>query len=179
MKKQTRRSVFETNSSSMHSISIGHSDTFKFPKSVQLYFGEFGWGYDEFNDAQNKLSYVLTAIQYHVDDIPKYPEKNDNMSWDEWEKSKEKIEYEISVNKAIIESKYLRWLKELLNGVGVHYYPEIPETTSKWNEYGYIDHQSTDVIDEIWSDDENEFKENMKNFIFNPNSTLYVDNDNN
>lgn len=68
---QVRRSVFETNSSSTHSISIqsrrsGTSqleDALKIVDGVlQVELGEFGWGYDEYYDAEDKMSYLFSQI---------------------------------------------------------------------------------------------------------------------
>lgn len=56
--KQIRNSVFETNSSSMHSIAISKEPVIGFPESIYFYLGEYGW---EFNDV-NPASYLYTAI---------------------------------------------------------------------------------------------------------------------
>lgn len=60
-----RKSVFETNSSSSHSISIsaGDSDalmdTIKIPESgvLELGSGEYGWEWEKYNDAATKADY--------------------------------------------------------------------------------------------------------------------------
>jgi hypothetical protein len=66
MQKLIRHGVFETNSSSSHSISISH-DVRKyqtlFPDEDGAYIfdgGEFGWGYDSYTDADTKANYVAT-----------------------------------------------------------------------------------------------------------------------
>jgi hypothetical protein len=41
--KQIRKGVFETNSSSTHSICIAKDDGLTIPKSLHFDFGEFGW----------------------------------------------------------------------------------------------------------------------------------------
>jgi hypothetical protein len=42
--RQTRNGVFETNSSSTHSISISGNDKFIYPKFIPtIEFGEYGW----------------------------------------------------------------------------------------------------------------------------------------
>ena len=63
-----RSLVFETNSSSMHSISITGNDNYQKPKQsiIKGEFGEFGWGYDNLDTVYKKLSYVLTMIQYRI-----------------------------------------------------------------------------------------------------------------
>jgi len=70
MAKLIRESVFETNSSSAHSISLGR-DTGKafvldtiYPNSegeITIYGGEFGWEFDRHNDARTKASYALSS----------------------------------------------------------------------------------------------------------------------
>lgn len=58
--RQIRNNVFETNSSSMHSIAISKEPVAGFPESIYFYLGEYGW---EFNDV-SPASYLYTAIMY-------------------------------------------------------------------------------------------------------------------
>lgn len=76
MKRQVRRKVFETNSSSMHSLTVEklgvteylHVDEVE--NKVIVNYGEFGWGYDEYTDPETKLSYLITMLaQYACGDI--------------------------------------------------------------------------------------------------------------
>lgn len=63
MKRQVRRNVFETNSSSTHAICITKKkDSYKLPDHIDFEFGEFGWVYEEYNDTYSKASYLITAI---------------------------------------------------------------------------------------------------------------------
>ena len=63
MKRQIRKSVFETNSSSTHAICITKKkDNYKLSDHIDFEFGEFGWEYDEYRDVDNKASYLITAI---------------------------------------------------------------------------------------------------------------------
>lgn len=63
MKRQIRRNVFETNSSSTHAICITKKkNNYKLPDHIDFEFGEFGWEYDEYRDVDNKASYLITAI---------------------------------------------------------------------------------------------------------------------
>ena len=76
MKKLIRENVFETNSSSCHSISLG-KDTGKqflldtlYPDQhgvINLSGGEFGWEWAKYNDVQTKASYAATATLYGLD----------------------------------------------------------------------------------------------------------------
>ena len=75
MKTQIRRGVFETNSSSVHSISI-IKDNFKgsLPKKFVINCnGEFGWEGDTYDDSASKAAYLYQAIKY-------YTEKNANVN---------------------------------------------------------------------------------------------------
>ena len=54
--KQIRRNVFETNSSSTHSIAIPKKC--EVPRSVNLYTDDFGWAFEEVN----AVTYFYTAI---------------------------------------------------------------------------------------------------------------------
>lgn len=63
MKRQIRKSVFETNSSSTHAICITKKkDKYKLPDHIDFEFGEFGWECEEYEDTYNKASYLITAI---------------------------------------------------------------------------------------------------------------------
>lgn len=79
--KQIRKNVFETNSSSVHSLSIEGKDNYDYTqlndyieedyghngygKYLKLNFEAFGWGWEsdlDENSAIAKLEYILTAI---------------------------------------------------------------------------------------------------------------------
>ncbi len=64
MKRQIRRSCFETNSSSTHAICITKSDVDKnsLPNHVTFTHGEFGWENAEYSDLWDKASYLYEAI---------------------------------------------------------------------------------------------------------------------
>ena len=71
MKRLIRKRVFESNSSSSHSISMSSEDKqfildTIYPDQfgrVYVYGGEYGWEWERYNDAVTKLSY---AYQDHV-----------------------------------------------------------------------------------------------------------------
>jgi len=157
--KSIRKSVFETNSSSMHSLAVIGGDRMNHDiyttldengvKKIPAHSGEHGWGYDTLKTPIEKLGYVTTMIQYKdsVDEIP--------------------------------NSKYFGWLSEMIKdytGYELLYVPNSPD--DKWYRDGYIDHQSTDILDDEWSSDEQEFKNNMRNVIFNDKYFIIIDNDN-
>ena len=169
MKKKIRNNVFETNSSSMHSLSIRpHCDTI--PMVIKtISFGQYGWEMDNYDCVDEKLSYVITAIQYFCDDSPKsYCTSDDN---------KDQIINDLL--DWIENNKYFQWLHEMVQDfTGSDF--EVNLLSDEWNMMGYIDHESVYLLNEygLWSNDEKTFKDNMKEFIFNGGYMLITDNDN-
>lgn len=63
--KQIRQGVFETNSSSTHSICIAKDVDPELPKRIAFRFGEFGWECDTLRSEHEKASYLYTGL-FHV-----------------------------------------------------------------------------------------------------------------
>lgn len=61
MKIQHRYGVFETNSSSIHSLCVPQNTPYKVPKYVNFYLGRYGWGPDIENIPGNYL-YTYLAL---------------------------------------------------------------------------------------------------------------------
>lgn len=67
--KKIRQHVFETNSSSCHSISISNTGNLfqtLYPNdegNIILYGDDFGWGIDTHNDVITKASYLVTHLK--------------------------------------------------------------------------------------------------------------------
>lgn len=107
-----RHSVFETNSSSTHSISIASGDYV--PDIIyvdeegicRIYPGEFGWEVESYYDAPTKASYCLTYV--------KTGGGEDN------------------------EALLVRVLKEVTGAKEIQF----EKTDFDYHEWGYIDHQS-------------------------------------
>lgn len=76
MKTVVRRSVFETNSSSVHTLSIiKNPKNLQIPKKVTIDTGRyFGWENEIYSDLETKLSYLWLAInEYSKEDMrPKF-----------------------------------------------------------------------------------------------------------
>lgn len=64
MKRQIRRGVFESNSSSTHAICISKNNINKnsLPSYVTFTHGEFGWEFSVYDDTWTKASYLYEAI---------------------------------------------------------------------------------------------------------------------
>lgn len=59
---QIRKGVFETNSSSTHSICIAKDVEVSIPRSIHFSFGEFGWERDTLSTPLEKASYLYTGL---------------------------------------------------------------------------------------------------------------------
>lgn len=57
-----RRSVFETNSSSTHSICVAEDNPLVFPKDLDFDFKEYGWEVAVYDSTYLKASYLYTAV---------------------------------------------------------------------------------------------------------------------
>lgn len=69
---QVRLGVFETNSSSTHSISIGTMEPNDIPNvegnEINIHFGEYGWEWQTFSNVEDRMSYAATfAFNYGTD----------------------------------------------------------------------------------------------------------------
>lgn len=151
MKTLIRPGVFETNSSSCHSISISSN----VPKYETLYpdedgllvfnGGQFGWEWKDYYKAKDKCNYVATLIHELSED---YRDDSDNQ---DAIRLKEKFERVVKDHTGATEILYD------LNDV-------------------YIDHQSVDSNSgpEIVDLSEQE----LKDLLFNPDSEISTGNDN-
>lgn len=134
MKKIVRTGVFETNSSSSHSLSVANSDQeFVLDTLYPDQFGvirvegkQFGWGWEKSNDAETKLAYAFQD-SFGQDDL-----------------IKEVVMEQTGANEVIFNEGD-----------------------------GYIDHEGVGTTNDIRNS-----KEDMRNFIFNKNSWLFIGNDN-
>ena len=65
MKKAIRTNIFETNSSSTHTISISRNfdvANYQFPKTLVFQGGKFGWDVDIYDDVDSRCRYLYTAM---------------------------------------------------------------------------------------------------------------------
>lgn len=69
--KKIRKGVFETNSSSTHSICIDINETnnLDIPNEIHTSYGEYGWEHDRLETVSEKASYLFTGLkQLQLDD---------------------------------------------------------------------------------------------------------------
>ena len=146
--KNVRHSVFETNSSSSHSISISKSTELLGTLQINndgeciIDCGEFGWECDTHSDSYTKAQYALTWARDHN------RQQEENLAM-----LSKVIRNQTGAAKVVLE------LGEMDNR---GYYSN-----------GYIDHQSDGVCAEAF-----ESEEKLRQFIFNKNSVLETGNDN-
>ena len=160
-----RNNVFETNSSSAHSLAFGTSKIirgagwgipedetdfsnplyhlYEIPSCYQGYklyewLWEYGWGYDVLSTPQEKFSYLITGIY----------QRNDG----------------VDINKSMFYTEIKHWLTEL--GIDV--------IESRADEDGYIDHESTWLVNPSLF----KTKEDLITYLFNDNIVIYIENDN-
>ena len=147
--KTVRHSVFETNSSSSHSITISKDNVDGLYESIipdddgniTLFGGEYGWQWERFNDALTKANYCAVDSLHNLVHLEMLSE----------------VICEHTGAKQVI----------------------ISATTSNYNNgvyldgNSYIDHDSEGVANEAFNS-----KSELKEFLFNPRSWLFLGNDN-
>lgn len=154
MTTQVRRSVFETNSSSSHSLTLGKAALvapmlFQSERElgvVEVPLGRFGWEQDTYNAFHDKLSYVVTQIATML-----------NLHYDmEQSEARAKL---YADPRMVLVSKVVREF------AGVEL--EVAPTP------GYVDHQSVGLCDELFADEAK-----LRQFLFDETSLFETDNDN-
>lgn len=159
--KLIRNGVFETNSSSAHSLAYGTSKIIrgsswgspnetdlsnpmyrldKVPDHYRNYtfyewLGEFGWGYDVLTTPQEKFSYLLTQMA------------------DTSEELHESTDYET--------------IKEMVEDIGC-------EIVRCNDQDGYVDHESYGIVKPSLF----KSKKDLITYLFNDNIRVYIENDN-
>jgi hypothetical protein len=157
MKIQIRESVFETNSSSTHAISIASpQELFNIPETVRFTSDkEFGWENEIYNDYINKAAYIWLTIISNKGDLKDestvidYKIKLTNILKEAGVKNVEFQDYEY------VESSWK----------GGYHYIDVD---------GYIDHRpELSFVDDLIND-----PSLLISFLFNPNSEIETGNDN-
>ena len=162
MRKQTRRCVFESNSSSTHSLTVnklgctGTLEVDEYENKVITQFGEFGWGYDVYNDPETKLSYLVTMlIETHRDCCT----LDELYETEDFAMINEAVANYCNCDGIIIDEDLVRCNDE--------------EDT--WCDHnGYIDHQSIMDIGDLLAD----YDCSVEEFIFDRGIVLVIDCDN-
>jgi hypothetical protein len=172
MKRQVRRNVFETNSSSVHSISLSNGGTLEQShlyvndetNKIRVNFGEFGWGYERLNSQSEKLEYLLTMA----------------MSTEG---------RKLSAPEEFIETEGLKLLNDEIanycNCDGIEIIGKMEADSWSYNgktehyiSYdGYIDHQSVEGYSSL-KDFLDKNDTTVVDYVFNSKVSMIIDNDN-
>ena len=157
---QIRKNVFETNSSSTHSLVISKKERsydYHLPVDagvLTIPFGEFGWGPDILVAPIEKLAYLVTD-RCGLYDIP-----------EELKNADDDAIYCFIME----ESEAVRDIVEVVKRCC----PEVEEVRfelgDRWNPFGYIDHQSQGTSYEV--------DLSIEDLIFSNKVIIMVDNDN-
>jgi len=149
MKRQIRKSVFETNSSSIHSIIISNDFPTKSEIPSVLHFcrDEFGWEWAIYNNCAKKANYLYECL------IDLYYDWKDG--------SKTKLE------------QVCNQIKDALSMYGIEC--DFEEVTAKNWDDGYVDHgeENKELVEYLLSD-----PKNLIRFLFNYDSCISTGNDN-
>ena len=188
MKTQIRHGVFETNSSSCHSLSIKKSrGDYKYDQlkrwvdeddnTIHIGFGEFGWECKEYTDPFVKLEYALTmVVETECRDIK---DVNEFFETDGFNEINDLIKRVCDCDGITLTSEMeLRWYhpsywdydkkKEVTDSSITYWYI---------NHDGYIDHQSCEGYKSL-QDFLDYYGITLEEFIFDTGVELITDNDN-
>ena len=171
MKQIIRHGVFETNSSSTHSLSIqsGNVRPFNLPLDDDGYiiaeFGEFGWGYEELITQEQKFSYLLTyVVASEMNNYYKSAKKKADQLL------RETVGYKL----------LLEFAEEYCEGISLDLCSlELVESYKDGQyiveSYGYVDHQSVNGNLANWL---RERKVTIEEVVLNDGVKIIIDNDN-
>ena len=161
---QIRKNVFETNSSSTHSLVISNKErSYDYNLPVEdgvltIPFGEFGWGPDILSTPIEKLSYLITD-RIDLYDLPEDIKDDED-----------------AVQALIMESEPICEIVDAIK----YACPEVKEVRfevgDSWHPFGYVDHQSCGTSREDGlSIEEIAFSNKVIIMIANDNGYYYED----
>jgi len=176
MIRNVRKSVFETNSSSCHSVSVSNKKLRKNgliidrdTNKIITWFGDFDWDFRKITDSETKLSYLMTMLV--------------ETEFNKCKKAKEfyQLNGYRKIENALCEYCNCDGIRivnpELSVEKGKNPYSETEEVCYFHNHSGYIDHQSCENYKTI-DDFLNQYHLTILEFIFGDGVDLIIDNDN-
>jgi len=164
MKRVMRDNVWETNSSSMHTVTVrgkrNINNHYRINDIIEVYLDEYGWDGDPCDDFMSKLAYAMSMVLH-----TEYPSFN---HYDE----------DFIVDQEILEE--LPGYQLLINAIREHGYCErivIKRRDGAYYPYGYIDHQSFEDYSSL-QDFLDDWHVDAETLLFDDNVTIWIDNDN-
>lgn len=171
MKRQTRRNVFETNSSSMHSLTIkkgklneSHLLVDDFDNKVESGFGEYGWEIENYESQSEKLRYILTMCACTEGRRLVTPNE-----FYETEGFK-------SISNAVANYCHCDGVKIEDGAMKTEHWDYCNEDRLDYD--GYIDHQSCEDYSSVADFLAQNNIDSVEDFIFNDGIIVHTDNDN-
>lgn len=148
--KSIRWGIFETNSSSTHTLVISNEDDLTIEDRLCFNFGEFGWEFEEYYTPEERASYLWTYFVYMYSDYNSSTHTYDYSKALEW---KDKLE-------AVLNDK----------GIECEFSDPYKEDT------GYIDHggELNGLFESMIEEDNNK----LMHYLFGRTSVIYTGNDN-
>lgn len=162
MKIKKRKKIWESNSSSMHSVSISKSDSkgSLYPNDdgyVEVNSGEYGWGYEVLSTPREKLEY-LVMMELEGTSATNEEEFIESDGFKEIEDTVKEI---VDCKGIILEGFRMR-----MESYGEH----------SWLDHeGYIDHQSQCGSAKAFLE---EYGLSIEEFLTNDGISVIIDNDN-
>ena len=163
MKKIIRYNIFESNSSSCHTISVGKrrsiNDYYHPDEVIMIELDEYGWAGDPLYGFYSKLAYAMSMILHT--EYPGYSSYDDDFTVDQ-----EKLEE-------------LNGYKILLEAIKKHGDCEkiVIKKRNAFYPYGYIDHQSYEDYSSL-ADFLADWNVDAERYLFDDTVVVYIDNDN-
>lgn len=163
MKRVIRNSMFETNSSSCHTVTIRGSREFinyRFDPVIEISLGEYEWNGYPCDDFKTKLEYAMSMVLH-----TEYPGFN---HYDE----------DFVVDQSVLEG--LDGYNTLIKAIRKHGDCDaiiINRCNGDMYPYGYIDHQSYEDYDSL-SDFLNDWNVDAETFLFDDGVVVWINNDN-
>lgn len=164
MKRTLRFNCFETNSSSMHTVTVRgkrkiNEDWIKDYGVIHVVIDEYGWSGYPCDDFMSKLAYAMAMVL-----MTEYPGFS---CWDEV----------FTLDQDTLKS--LAGYNTILDAINLHSKCEeivIEKNTASYYPYGYIDHQSCKYssLQDFLAD----WNVDAERFLFDDDVIVWIDNDN-
>ena len=164
MKRVIRSNIWETNSSSSHSVAVHGERSLtdyydkKGPEVLEVHLGEYGWSGDTCDTFLSKLEYALSMVLH-----TEYP---DFSHYDDF----------------IVDQKVLEDLdgyRMIMDAIRKHFNCEsiLICRNNGYYPYGYIDHQSYEDYSSL-QDFLDDWNVDIERFLFDNGVYVLIDNDN-
>ena len=165
-KKVIRYNIWETNSSSMHTVTVRRerdiNEYYRPPSDgvITIQLDEYGWGGDPCDDFISKLKYAMSMVLHT--EYPGYHDYNEDSV----------------IDQNILEN--LDGYKLLLDAINKHMDCKsiiIKRNNNSYYPYGYIDHQSYENYNSL-HDFLDDWSVDAERFLFDDGVVVWIDNDN-